>query len=96
MQFSGGVTVTFAPGTAIKDGVLKATGGTSCTCNGVAFFLTGAGAGVQMSEQANWHLVAPSDGPLAGFVSFSIHKGRPDWLPNRPSCPARRKCISKA
>jgi Flp pilus assembly protein TadG len=76
MQFSGGVTVTFAPGIfVIKDGVLKATGGTSYTGNGVAFFLTGAGAGVQMSGQANWHLVAPSDGPLAGFVFFLDPKG---------------------
>ena len=76
MQFSGQVTVTFAPGLfIIKDGVLQATGGTSYTGNGVTFFLTGAGAGVQLSGQANWHLVASSSGPLAGFVFFLDPQG---------------------
>ena len=71
MQFSGEVTVTFAPGVfVIKDGVLQASGGTSYTGNGVTFFLTGAGAGIQLSGQANWHLVASSSGPFAGFVFF--------------------------
>lgn len=71
MQFSGGVTVTFAPGLfVIKDGVLQAAGGTSYTGNGVTFFLTGAGAGAALSGQANWHLVAPSSGTFAGFVFF--------------------------
>jgi Flp pilus assembly protein TadG len=71
MQFSGGVTVTFAPGVfVIKDGTLQASGGTSYVGNGVTFFLTGAGAGVQLSGQADWHLVASSDGPFAGFVFF--------------------------
>jgi Flp pilus assembly protein TadG len=80
MQFSGQVTVTFAPGMfVIKDGMLQASGGTSYTGNGVAFFLTGAGAGVQMSGQANWHLVAPSDGPLAGFVFFLDPQGPTGW-----------------
>ena len=70
------MTVTFAPGLfIIKDGVLQATGGTSYTGNGVTFFLTGAGAGVQLSGQANWHLVASSSGPLAGFVFFLDPQG---------------------
>jgi hypothetical protein len=47
VQFSGKVTVTFAPGLfVIKDGLLQASGGTSFTGNGVSFFLTGAGGGV--------------------------------------------------
>jgi hypothetical protein len=76
MQFSGQVTVTFAPGLfIIKDGVLQGSGGTSFTGNGVSFFLTGAGAGVQLSGQANWHLVATSTGPLAGFVFFLDPQG---------------------
>jgi len=71
MQFSGGVTVTFAPGLfVIKDGALVASGGTSYTGIGVSFFLTGAGAGVQFSGQAGWHLVASPSGPFAGFVFF--------------------------
>jgi hypothetical protein len=76
MRFSGGVTVTFAPGLfVIKDGALQATGGTSYTGNGVSFFLTGSGAGVQLSGQANWHLVASSSGPFAGFVFFLDPQG---------------------
>lgn len=76
MKFSGQVTVTFAPGVyVIKDGVLQATGGTSYTGNGVTFFLTGAGAGVEISGQANWHLVASSTGPFAGFVFFLDPQG---------------------
>jgi len=64
-------SVTFAPGLyVIKDGVVNESGGTSFTGNGVSFFLTGLGAGVQMSGQANWHLTAPTSGPLAGFVFF--------------------------
>jgi Flp pilus assembly protein TadG len=69
MSFSGQVTVTFAPGLfIIKDGVLQANGGSSFTGNGVSFFLTGLGAGLQISGQGNWHVIAPSSGPLAGFV----------------------------
>jgi Flp pilus assembly protein TadG len=76
MKFSGQVTVTFAPGVfVIKDGVLQATGGTSFTGNGVTFFLTGAGASVQISGQGNWHLVASSTGPFAGFVFFLDPQG---------------------
>jgi Flp pilus assembly protein TadG len=81
MKFSGQVTVTFASGTyVIKDGVLQASGGSSFTGNGVAFFLTGLGAGVQLSGQANWHLIAPTTGTFAGFVFFLD--------PNGPSGPA--------
>jgi Flp pilus assembly protein TadG len=70
MSFSGPVNVTFAPGLYIvKDGVIKETGG-SFTGNGVSFFLTGQGASIQLSGQANWHLVAPVGGPLPGFVIF--------------------------
>lgn len=70
MTFSGHVTVTFAPGLyVIKDGIISESGGTF-TGNGVSFFLTGLGASVQLSGQADWHLVAPTDGPLPGFAIF--------------------------
>ena len=70
MDFSGPVNVTFAPGLyIIKDGVITETGGTF-TGNGVSFFLTGYNSSVQLSGQANWHLVAPTDGPLPGFAIF--------------------------
>jgi Flp pilus assembly protein TadG len=76
MQFSGSVKVTFAPGLfVIKDGLLQASGGSSYTGNGVTFFLTGIGAGVQLSGQADWHLVAPVTGALAGFVFFLDPQG---------------------
>src|SRR5215470_764757 len=56
MNFNGPVNVTFAPGLyVIKDGVITETGGTFSGI-GVTFFLTGSGASVQMSGQANWHL----------------------------------------
>jgi Flp pilus assembly protein TadG len=72
MKSSGQVTVNFAPGLfIIKDGVLSATGGSSFTGSGVSFFLTGLGAGVQITGQGNWHVVATtSPSPLAGFVFF--------------------------
>jgi Flp pilus assembly protein TadG len=74
MNFSGNVNVTFDSSTnnglfIIKDGAVTESGGTF-TGNGVTFFLTGSGAGLQMSGQANWHLVAPIGGPMAGFVIF--------------------------
>ena len=74
MNFSGNVNVTFDNSTnnglfIIKDGVITETGGTF-TGNGVTIFLTGSGAALQMSGQANWHLVAPVSGPMAGFVIF--------------------------
>ncbi len=70
MNFSGAVNVTFAPGLyVIKDGVVTESGG-SFTGNGVTFFLTGQGAAFALSGQANWHLVAPSNGPFPGFVIF--------------------------
>jgi hypothetical protein len=70
MSFSGPVNVTFAPGLyVIQDGVISETGG-SFTGNGVAFFLTGQGAGMQLSGQADWHIVAPTSGQLAGFAIF--------------------------
>jgi hypothetical protein len=71
MDFSGQLTVTFAPGLyIIKDGLLRASGGSSFTGDGVTFFLTGAGAGLDITGGANWHLVATKSGPLAGFVFF--------------------------
>jgi Flp pilus assembly protein TadG len=83
MKFSGQVTVTFAPGLyIIKDGVLQASGGTSFTGNGVTFYLTGLGAGVQLTGQANWHLVAPTSGPLAGFVFFLDPRGPTGFAAN--------------
>src|SRR5262245_16050113 len=72
MNFSGNVNVTFSPGTyIIRDGVVRESGGTF-TGNGVTFFFTGNGAGIQMSGQADWHLVAPTDltQPFPGFVIF--------------------------
>jgi hypothetical protein len=80
MNFSGTVNVTFLPGTYyIKDGPITEGGGTFIG-NGVTFYLTGQNAGVQMSGKANWHLVAPSGGPFAGFAIFLD--------PNGPSGPA--------
>ena len=70
MSFSGNVSVNFPPGTYyIKDGAITESGGTF-TGNGVTFYLTGQNAGIQMSGKANWHLVASSSGPFAGFVIF--------------------------
>src|SRR4051812_48190761 len=70
MTFSGPVNVTFAPGLyVIKDGVIRETGGTF-TGNGVSFFLTGYNTSLQLSGQADWHLVAPTGGPLPGFAIF--------------------------
>jgi hypothetical protein len=74
MNFNGNVNVTFDSSTnnglfIVKDGAITETGGTF-TGNGVTFFFTGKDAGVQMSGQANWHLVAPLSGPMAGFVMF--------------------------
>ena len=70
MTFSGHVNVTFAPGLyIIKDGVVRESGGTF-TGNGVSFFLTGYNTSIQLSGQADWHLVAPVNGPLAGFAIF--------------------------
>jgi hypothetical protein len=71
MKFSGQLDVTFAPGLyIIKDGLLEAAGGSSFIGDGVTFFLTGAGAGVDISGGANWHIVATRTGPFAGFVFF--------------------------
>jgi hypothetical protein len=71
MKFSGQVTVTFAPGLfIIKDGVLSATGGSSFTGSDVSFFLTGFGAGVQITGQGDWHVVASTSTSLVGFVFF--------------------------
>src|ERR1051326_32132 len=74
MNFSGNVNVTFDNSTnnglfIIKDGVITETGG-AFTRHGAANFLTGRGAPPQMRGQANWHLVAPVSGPMAGFVIF--------------------------
>jgi Flp pilus assembly protein TadG len=71
MAFSGQLSVTFAPGIyVIKDGMLKASGGSSFTGEGVSFFLIGAGAGLDISGGANWHITATKTGLLAGFVFF--------------------------
>ena len=70
MTFSSHVNVTFAPGLyVIKDGVIRESGGTF-TGTGVSFFLTGYNTSLQMSGQANWHIVAPTGGPLPGFAIF--------------------------
>jgi Flp pilus assembly protein TadG len=86
MSFSGPVNVTFAPGLyVIKDGIIRETGGTF-TGNGVTFFLTGQGASVQMSGQANWHLVAPTAGAsgMPGFAIFLDPNG-PSGMPANSS-----------
>jgi hypothetical protein len=76
MKFSAQVNVTFAPGLyIIKDGIIDAQGGATFTGNGVTFFLTGNGAGVQIEGSANWHLVASNNGPLAGFVFYVESNG---------------------
>src|ERR1041385_4901508 len=70
MNFSGPVNVTFSPGLyVIKNGTISESGGTF-TGNGVSFFLTGLGASIQLSGQADWHIVAPTNGPLPGFAIF--------------------------
>lgn len=70
MNLSGAASVNFPSGTYyIKDGAITENGG-SFTGNGVTFYLTGQNAGIQMSGKANWHLVASSSGPFAGFVLF--------------------------
>ena len=71
MKFSGQVNVTFSPGLYIvENGLMQASGGSQFTGDGITFFLTGRGAGVQLSGSANWHLVASNSGALAGFVFF--------------------------
>jgi Flp pilus assembly protein TadG len=72
MDFSGPIKITFAPGLyIIKDGIISESGGTF-TGNGVTFFLTGAGAGIQLSGQADWRIVAPIAGApgMPGFAIF--------------------------
>jgi Flp pilus assembly protein TadG len=70
MNFSGHVNITFAPGLyVIKDGVITESGG-SFSGNGVSIFLTGQGAAIQLSGQADWHIVAPTGGSLPGFAIF--------------------------
>jgi Flp pilus assembly protein TadG len=86
MKFSGPVNVTFAPGLyVIKDGTITETGG-AFTGNGVTFFLTGQGASLQMSGQANWHLVAPTAGSngMPGFAIFLDPNG-PSGIPDTSS-----------
>jgi Flp pilus assembly protein TadG len=70
MNFSGPLNITFSPGLyIIKDGTITESGGTFVG-NGVTFFLTGAGAGVNLSGQANWRIVAPTGGSMPGFAIF--------------------------
>ena len=85
ISFSGSSNITFAPGIyIIKDGPIVESGASSYTGNGVTFFLTGQGAGIQLSGQANWHVVAPTTGTLRGFVIFLDPNG-PSGLPARTS-----------
>jgi Flp pilus assembly protein TadG len=72
MKFAGPLNVKFKPGLfVIKDGVISEDGGTF-NGTGVTFFLTGAGAGIQLSGQANWHIVAPVDNSKGGMPGFAI------------------------
>src|SRR5437016_12181205 len=92
MRLSGPVSVTFNPGLYIvKDGVLTETGG-SFTGNGVTFFLTGLGAGIQLSGQANWHIIAPATGALPGFAIFLDPSG-PSGLAASASLLARQAAL---
>lgn len=86
MNFSGPVNVTFASGLyVIQDGIISESGG-NFIGNGVTFFLTGQGASMQMSGQANWHLVAPTSGAagMPGFAIFLDQKG-PTGIPANSS-----------
>jgi putative Flp pilus-assembly TadE/G-like protein len=86
MNFSGPVAVKFAPGLyVIKDGTITETGGTF-TGIGVSFFLTGSGTSMQMSGQANWHIVAPTAGAsgMPGFAIFLDPNG-PSGIPANSS-----------
>ena len=59
-------------------------------------FLTGSGAAVQLSGQADWHIVAPTDGPLPGFAIFLDANG-PSGLPaNASSLSGQSETISRA
>jgi Flp pilus assembly protein TadG len=71
MKFDGPVNVTFASGLfIIKDGAITETGGVF-TGQGVTVFLTGSGASMQLSGQADWHIVAPGNGAaMPGFAIF--------------------------
>jgi Flp pilus assembly protein TadG len=67
----GQAEVTFAPGFyVIKDGTLSASGGGKLTGDGVTFFLTGNGAGVDLGGVTTTHFTAASTGPFPGFVFF--------------------------
>ena len=86
MKFSSQVNVTFAPGLyVIKDGTVTENGGTF-TGTGVTFFLTGAGAAMNMSGQANWHIAAPTAGAngMPGFAIFLDQNG-PSGIPDTKS-----------
>ena len=49
---------------------MEYTSGGTFTGNGVSFFLTGYNTSLQLSGQADWHLIAPANGPLPGFAIF--------------------------
>jgi hypothetical protein len=77
LRYCGGISIvgqaeiTFAPGLyVIKDGTLSASGGGALTGNGVTFYLTGKGAGVDLGGVTTTHFTAASDGPFPGFVFF--------------------------
>ena len=97
MNFNGSVNVAFAPGLfVIKDGTITETGGTF-SGQGVSIFLTGSGAAVQLSGQADWHIVAPTDGPLPGFADLSRRErtfGAPEQTQAR--CLDNQSSISRA
>lgn len=66
-----GKNVTFASGLyIINGGILNASGTSQMTGDGVTFFLTGNGAGVNTSGGSGWHLTAMKTGSLQGFVFF--------------------------
>lgn len=69
IELKGGASGTFQPGIyVIKDGPLKTSGGSSITGDGVAFYLVGAGAVVNVSGGGAVHLKAPRTGPLTGLI----------------------------
>lgn len=71
ITFTGGVNATFLPGLYIlKDGDFVTSGGGSLFGEGVSFYLTGAGAGLNFSGGGQVHLKARSSGDLAGILFY--------------------------
>lgn len=75
--YCGGLTVTknsvvsLSPGIyIIKDGKLTISSGSTVKGDGVGFYFTGDGSGMQMAKESSISLTAPKTGPLAGIIIF--------------------------